>query len=165
MESPSSRESKREGLTRSRGFVAKTALAATFLLLPPIFLLLLCRATRFPPQIFGTPEDHFRAFVMDPIPESVSILNVEVNDIIIHPDVTYSFRFSVNREDLEKIIAYNSLQPSTECSSPSPQPVWWDITTSDDVEVYDYSPGEYDYDIELCYYPPGGVAYFFFFSY
>jgi hypothetical protein len=165
MESRSSKDLNSRNPRGSHGCVPKIALAFALLLLPPVFLMLFCRATRFPPQIFGTPEGHFRAFVMDPIPESVNILNVEVNDIIIHPDVTYSFRFSVNREDLEKIIAYNSLQPSTECPIPSPQPEWWDITKSGDVEVYYYSPSEYDYDIELCYYAPSGVAYYSFFSY
>jgi hypothetical protein len=166
MELSSSRDLNGRNSRGSRGCGPKIALAFAFLLLPPILLLLVCRATRFPPQIFGTPEDHFRAFVMNPIPKSVNILNVEANDLIIHPDVIYSFRFSINREDLEKIIAYNSLQSSgTECPAPSQHLEWWDITTSDDMEVYQYSPSKYDYDITLCYYVPSGIAYYEYFSY
>ncbi len=128
-----------------------------------LFLLLLCRIARFPPQIFGTPGDHFRAFVISPIPERVTILDVDVNDEIIVPDVVYSFRFTVNRADLEKIIAENSLKPATECTDPSPEPEWWNVP-SDDVEVY-HSEGPGDVKIMLCYHVNSGVADYSFMTY
>jgi len=87
-----------------------------------VLMLLCCSVTKFPLQIFGSNEDHFRAHVISPIPKSVDILDVEVDDLIIHPDVAYYFRFSINRDDLEEIILYRSLERTTgECSVfPSP---------------------------------------------
>ena len=69
------------------GCTLTTVLAFFILLSPLVCLILLCSATRFPPQIFGTNRDHFAAHVISPIPESVNILDVEADDLIVHPDV------------------------------------------------------------------------------
>jgi len=129
-----------------------------------ILLLLCCTLTKFPPQIFGKSEDHFRAFVIDPIPNSVEILNVEFSDLIIHPDVAYYFRFSVNRSDVEKIIVYNSLQPTDdECFDPSPSPNWWKFPSPNTMEIYDYESE--DVIISLCYDATSKTAYYAFWTY
>ena len=63
-----------------------------------------------PMQIKGSPEDDFRAFVVDPIPDSVDNLEVKDNDMIILPDRTYCFRFNILPEDLDPIITADQLQ-------------------------------------------------------
>src|SRR5688500_15041729 len=122
-----------------RVMARKMAIALLVLVFTPILLVLCCAITRFPPQIFGKNEDNFRAFVIDPIPENVKILNVEFDDIMIHPDVAYFFRFLADRSDLEKIISENSLEPTNEeCFDPIPSPEWWKFPSSDDREIYQY---------------------------
>jgi hypothetical protein len=137
----------------------KMALALLLLVSVPILLVSCCAITRFPPQIFGKNEDHFRAFVIDPIPESVKILNVEFDDIMIHPDVAYFFHFLVNRNDLKKIISYNSLEPTNdECFDPSPSPKWWKFPSPNNMEIYQY---ETDRVItSLCYDASSQTAYY-----
>jgi hypothetical protein len=135
-----------------------------FCILPLASMMWCWSVTKFPPQIFGNNEDHFRAHVISPIPESVEILDVEFDDIIIHPDVAYYFRFLVNRDDLEKIISYRSLKPDDECSVSYP-PEWWDISPSDDVETYRYNNGSDGLIITLCYHVPSKTAYYLFWTY
>jgi hypothetical protein len=109
-------------------------------------------------------EDHFRVHVIDPLPNSVELLNVEVDDLIIHPDVEYIFRFKVNRDDLDKIIRANTLQQTLECNVPIPAPEWWDVDLLDDVEnyQYDHSDGKI---ITLCYHVSSQTAYYSYFTY
>jgi hypothetical protein len=132
----------------------------------PLASLIWCwRVIKFPPQIFGNNEDHFRGHVINPIPDSVENLRVDFDDLIIHPDVTYYFRFTINRGDLEKIISYRSLKADDECSAGSSYaPEWWDISSKDDLEAYQYSEtGEII--ITLCYDAPMETAYYLFFTY
>ena len=63
-----------------------------------------------PMQIKGTPRDDFKAFVIDPIPDSVENIEVRGNDIIIHPDRTYCFRFNILPKDMNTIITVNQLK-------------------------------------------------------
>ena len=123
-----------------------------------------CKLTKFPPQIFGTTEDHFRVFVIDPIPDSIEILNVEVDDLIIHPDYEYAFRFTTNRNDLEAILEYNDLQPTSECNAPSPVPAWWDIDSLANMEAYQYYHSG-SLIVTLCYHVPSQTAYYSYFVY
>ena len=119
--------------------------------------------TKIPSQIFGNNEDHFRGHVIDPIPESVELLDVEFDDIIIHPDVAYYFRFLVGRDDLEKIIAYRSLKSADECPVLySYPPEWWNISPSDDVEAYEYNNSSDGLFITLCYNVSSKTAYYLF---
>jgi hypothetical protein len=135
-----------------------------FCIMPLVFGMWCWNVTKFPPQLFGDNEDHFRAHVINPIPESVTILNVEFSDLIIHPDVSYFFRFSVNRNDLEKILLNRKLKPIDECSDNFSLPDWWDISSSDDIEAYEYnSPG--GTIISLCYRVPSQIAYYIFWTY
>ena len=130
----------------------------------PLLIASCCALAKFPPQIFGKNEDHFRAFVIDPIPESVEILDVEFSDLIIHPDVAYFFRFSVNRDDLEKIIATNSLQAtSDECFDPSPSPSWWKFPSPSDMEIYQYR-SDGGLIISLCYDTSNNIAFYAFWT-
>lgn len=147
-----------------RVIARKMAIALIILVSAPILLGLCCAITRFPPQIFGKNEDHFRAFVIDPIPESVKIINVEFDDIMIHPDVAYFFHFLVNRNDLKKIISYNSLQPtSEECFDPAPSPEWWKFPSPNNMEIYQYeSDGVI---ISLCYNASSQTAYYAYWTY
>jgi len=134
----------------------------------PLVMGILCwNVTKFPPQIFGNNEDHFRAHVISPIPQSVEVLDVEFDDIMIHPDVTYYFRFHVDRDDLEKIISYRELSPDEgTCSGSSYPPAWWDVEKLEDVERYVYEEGMYgSLLITLCYYPPNKTAYYMFLTY
>jgi hypothetical protein len=126
-----------------------------------IFVLLLCLIFRFPPQILGTYSDHFSEFVIRPIPESVKILDVEVDDIMVHPDVAYYFRFSVNREDLKKIISYRRLQSTDqECAAQfSYLPKWWRIKSSGNVEAYTYDNQDW-LILTLCYDTSTSIAYY-----
>lgn len=134
----------------------------------PLGMAMLCwNFNKFPPQIFGSNEDHFRAHVISPIPESVEVLDVEFDDIMIHPDVTYYFRFLVDRSDLEKIISYRKL--STEegnCSGSSYPPEWWDVEKFENVENYVYGEGKYgNLLITLCYDAQSKIAYYMFLTY
>jgi hypothetical protein len=134
------------------------------LLSVPFLLILCCVLTKFPPQIFGNNKDHFRTFVMSPIPASVEILDVEFDDLIIHPDIAYYFRFLVNRADLEKIIAYNSLErTSDECFDPSPQPSWWNLQSPSNREIYKYESD--GLIISLCYDSVSQTALYAFWTY
>jgi hypothetical protein len=132
----------------------------------PLFFTIWCwNVTKFPPQVFGNNEDHFRAHVINPIPESVTILDVKFDDLVIHPDVSYFFRFSINRNDLEKIILVRKLKPIDECSDNfSPLPDWWNISSLDDIEAYEYhsSGGTI---ISLCYRTLSQIAYYVFWTY
>ena len=150
--------------SRFRAIARKMAIALLVLISVPILVGACCALTRFPPQIFGKNEDHFRAFVIDPIPESVKILNVEFDDIMIHPDVSYFFRFLVDRSDLKKIIAENALEPtSEECFDPIPSPEWWKLPSSDNREIYQYkSDGVI---ISLCYDASNKTAYYAYWTY
>ena len=132
----------------------------------PLWIALICwNSIKFPPQIFGNNEDHFRGHVISPIPESVEILNVKFDDLIIHPDVTYYFQFLVNRNDLEKIISYRSLAPADgNCSGSSYPPEWWDVTSFDDVEKYESDDSD-RLIITLCYHVPSKTAYYMFLTY
>jgi hypothetical protein len=147
-----------------RTMARKTAIVLLILVSAPLLLGLCCAITKTPPQIFGKNEDHFRAFVIRPIPDSVEILDVEFSDLIIHPDVAYYFRFLVNRNDLEKIIAYNELQPTEdECFDPSPSPSWWKFPSSNNLEIYEYeSEGVI---ISLCYDASSKTAWYAFWTY
>lgn len=129
----------------------------------PLLLILCCILTKFPPQIFGNNKDHFRAFVISPIPESVEILDVEFSDLIIHPDVAYYFRFVVNRSDLNKIIAYNSLQPTDDECFDSATPTWWNVPSPDKTEIYEYQTD--DVIISLCYDAASSIALYSFWTY
>jgi hypothetical protein len=142
----------------------KMAVALLVLISAPILVVSCCALTRFPPQIFGKNEDHFRAFVIDPIPESVEIINVEFDDIMIHPDIAYFFQFSVSRSDLEKIITSNSLQPTDdECFDPSPSPSWWKFPSPNNLQIYQYeSDGVI---ISLCYDTASTTAFYAFWTY
>ena len=127
-------------------------------------MMLLWSETKIPFQIFGNNEDHFRAHVISPIPQSVEILNVEFDDLIIHPDVTYYFRFLVNKSDLEEIVSYRTLSSAEgTCDGSSYPPEWWDVKNLDDVEKF-----VYDFDgllITLCYHAPSKTAYYMFLTY
>jgi hypothetical protein len=121
--------------------------------------------TKFPPQIFGNNEDHFRGHVISPMPESVEILNVEFDDLIIHPDVAYYFRFLVNRSDLEKIITYRSLKPiNDECRSPISSTEWWKFPSPNTMEVYQYDNSD-GLIISLCYDAASKTAYYLYWTY
>ncbi|MEN8242101.1 MAG: hypothetical protein ABFS17_09285 [Chloroflexota bacterium] len=63
-----------------------------------------------PMQLRGTPQDDFKAFVYDPIPDSVQNIEVIDNDLIVLPDRTYCFRFNILPEDLNMIITVNQLK-------------------------------------------------------
>lgn len=130
----------------------------------PVSMSMYCwSVTKFPPQIFGSNEDHFRGHVIDPIPGSVEILDVVFDDLIILPDVSYYFRFTVNKTDLRKIIDHHSLQPfDKDCSVPNP-PEWW-VDTTDNLEVYEFEKlgGTV---ITLCYHTPDQTAYYLFLTY
>ena len=143
--------------------ILKMALVLAVLISLPILLTLCCFVTGFPPQIFGTNKDHFRAHVISPIPESVEILNVESDDLIIHPDVTYYFRFLISRSDLEKIISFRSLTPIEDDCSDSSAPEWW-VSSSDDVEVYEYERSG-GIILTLCYHAPSKTAYYRYWTY
>ena len=82
----------------------------------PIILLVLLGAcwSCIPMQIKGTPQDDFRAFVIDPIPDSVENLEVADNDLIVIPDRTYCFRFNILPEDIETIIDVRQLELTEE---------------------------------------------------
>lgn len=140
-----------------------TTLAFILVVSPLIFLFLVVGVARFPPQIFGTNSDHFKAHVISPIPESVDILDVEFDDILIHPDVAYYFRFSVNQDDLKKIIAHRSLKAANECSFAFSDPEWWDIKPANDVEMYSYD--EDGFKLILCYHVPSSTAYYLYYTY
>ena len=134
-------------------------------ILPLVSLILCWSATKFPPQIFGNNEDHFRGHVINPIPDSVENLQVDFDDLIIHPDVTYYFRFTINSADLEKIISYRSLKADDECSARgSYPPEWWDISSKDKLEAYQYSETG-GIIITLCYDASIETAYYLFFTY
>jgi hypothetical protein len=140
-----------------------TVITLVFCILPLAWAMWCWSVTKIPPQIFGNNEDHFRGHVIDPIPESVEILDVEFDDIIIHPDVAYYFRFTVSRDDLEKIIDYRSLKTADECSvSYSYPPEWWDVSPSDDVEAYEYNNSSDGLFITLCYNVSSKTAYYLF---
>lgn len=136
----------------------KMAFALAVLISLPVLLTMCCFLTGFPPQIFGSNEDHFRTHVINPIPESVEILDVENNDLIIHPDVTYYFRFLINRNDLEKIISFRSLTPIEGNCSDSSAPEWW-VSSSNDVEVFEYERSG-GIILTLCYHAPSNTAYY-----
>lgn len=131
---------------------------------PLVFSMWCWNIIKFPPQIFGNNEDHFRAHVISPIPESVTILDVEFSDLIIHPDVSYFFRFSVNRSDLEKIILGRKLKPIDECLDNFSLPKWWDISSLDDIEAYEYQ-SQGGTIISLCYRTSSQIAYYVFWTY
>jgi hypothetical protein len=136
----------------------------------PLWIALVCwNSIKFPPQIFGNNEDHFRAHIISPIPQSVEILDVKSDDLIIHPDVTYYFRFHINRADLEKIISYRKLSAEEgTCSEGnySYPPEWWDVENLNNVEKYIYEEGKYgDLLITLCYDVPNKIAYYMFLTY
>jgi hypothetical protein len=143
--------------------IRKMAFALVVLISLPALLILCCFITKFPPQIFGNNKDHFRAHVISPIPESVEILNVEFDDLIIHPDVAYYFRFLISRDDLEKIISYRSLTPRDDDCSDSSAPEWW-ASPSDDVEVYEYERSG-GIILTLCYHAPSKTAYYRYWTY
>lgn len=134
----------------------------------PLGMAILCwNFNKFPPQVFGSNEDHFRAHVISPIPQSVEVLDVEFDDIMIHPDVTYYFRFYVDRIDLEKIISHRKLSAEEGgCSGASYPPEWWDVENLEDVEKYVYEEGKYgNLLITLCYDAPSKTAYYMFLTY
>ncbi|MFN8435409.1 MAG: hypothetical protein U0V18_15395 [Anaerolineales bacterium] len=134
----------------------------------PLWIAMVCwNTTKFPPQIFGNNEDLFRAHVISPIPQSVEILDVEFDDIIVHPDVTYYFRFYVDREDLEKIVSHRKLSPDEgTCSGSSYPPEWWDVEKLENVERYVYEEGMYGgLLITLCYYAPNKTSYYMYLTY
>lgn len=159
MEAPTKDNQIKKNASGCSIIARKIAIFLLILVSVPILLGLCCVITRFPPQIFGKNEDHFRAFVIDPIPGSVKILNVEFDDMIVHPDVAYFFRFSVNRNDLEKIIAFNVLKPtSDECFEPSPSPKWWKFPSPNSMEIYQYNKGRQI--ISLCYDASSQIAYY-----
>ena len=111
----------------------------TILVCLVVIYLIWGKVVRFPLQIFGTPEDHFRGHVIDPMPPSVKNLKVEFDDLIIHPDVTYWFRFNIELNDLEKIIKFRSLQQVSRASSASYPPSWWNVEDLRNPEIYEYS--------------------------
>ena len=121
------------------------------------------------PQISRNNEEHFHAHVISPIPQSVEILDVKSDDLIIHPDVTYYFRFHIDRADLEKIISYRKLSAEEgTCSEGnySYPPEWWDVENLNNVEKYIYEEGKYgDLLITLCYDVPNKTAYYMFLTY
>ncbi len=159
-----SKDSQIEKSVGCKELARKMAIALVIVVSAPVLLILCCAITRFPPQIFGKNQDHFRAFVISPIPESVEILDVEFSDLIIHPDVAYYFRFLVDRRDLEKIIAYDSLQPTEdECFDPSPSPSWWKFPSPNNMEIYQYESD--DVIISLCYDAPSKTAYYAYWTY
>jgi hypothetical protein len=155
---------KRKILT-GKDITISIAIAFSICTLPSVFMVWCWSVTKFPPQIFGNNEDHFRGHIISPIPESVEILDVYFDDIIIHPDVSYYFRFSVNREDLNKIISYRKLKTNaTDCSFSSNEPEWWDVSSLDNVESYRYDSLDGTI-INLCYHASSEVAYYLFFTY
>ena len=148
-----------------KDLVISAAITFSICTLPTAFMVFCWSMTKFPPQIFGNNEDHFRGHVISPIPDSVEVLNVEFDDLIIHPDVTYYFRFLVSRNDLEKIISYRSLAPTDgNCSGSSYPPEWWDVTSFDDVEKYESDDSD-GLIITLCYHVPSKTAYYMFLTY
>lgn len=157
----SSRSRNKRKTFSGKDLALSIAITLVFCILPLASMMVCWSVTKFPPQIFGNNEDHFRAHVISPIPESVEILDVEFDDLIIHPDVSYYFRFSVNRGDLGEIISYRSLEPASECPVPSSPPEWWDISPSDNVETYQYNRSG-KLIITLCYDVPSKTAYYLF---
>ena len=154
--------SKRRAFSR-KDLIISAAITFSICTLPTAFMVFCWSVTKFPPQIFGNNEDHFRGHVISPIPESVEILDVEFDDIIIHPDVAYFFRFLVNRSDLEEIIAENSLEPtSEECFDPIPSPTWWKFQSPDNREIYQYESD--NVIISLCYETSSKIAYYAFWT-
>ena len=119
------------------------------------------------PQISGNNEDHFRAHVINPIPQSVVIQDVYFDDIIIHPDVSYYFRFFIDRNDLNKIISYRALSPKEgTCSETLTTLKWWDVEKFDGIEKYVYEEGKYgNLLITLCYHAASKTAYYLYFTY
>jgi hypothetical protein len=164
--STSSKIQHRKNLLSGKDMAIGMSITFAICTLPTAFMMFCWSMTKFPPQIFGNNEDHFRAHVIDPIPESVKILDVEFDDIIIHPDVAYYFRFSVNRTDLEGIIFHNSLKPSTEdcLQSYSYTPKWWNVSSNDNMEVYKYDNPE-SLKLILCYDISSQIAYYRFWTY
>ena len=148
-----------------KDLVISAAITFSICILPTALMVFCWSMTKFPPQIFGNNEDHFRGHVISPIPESVEILNVEFDDLIIHPDVTYYFQFLVSRNDLEKIISYRSLAPADgNCSGSSYPPEWWDVISFDDIEKYE-SDNSDGLIITLCYHVLSKTAYYMFLTY
>jgi hypothetical protein len=167
MASPSRTQIKRRTFN-GKDIAISMAITFSLCTLPTAFMLFCWSVTKFPPQIFGNNEDHFRGHVINPIPESVKILDVAFDDIMISPEVAYYFRFYVNRNDLNKIISYNSLQSvkltDDECSLPSytGPPEWWKIPLSDSVEAYKYESE--DLFLKLCYDVSNQIAYYRFWT-
>jgi len=54
------------------------------------------------------PEEHFKKYILDPIPKSVK--NIKVDQTMIYYGYAYLFGFDIDREDLNLIIDSKSLQ-------------------------------------------------------
>jgi hypothetical protein len=164
----SSQKQVSKKLTRSSKDIAFSALITVGICTFPLWIAITCwNSAKFPPQIFGNNDDHFRAHVITPIPQSVEILDVYFDDLIIHPDVSYYFRFRIDRNDLNKIISYRALSPKEgTCSETLTSLEWWDVEKLDDVEKYIYEEGKYgDLLITLCYHAASKTAYYLYFTY
>jgi hypothetical protein len=160
---PSSEVRAKKGTRGCKKIALGVVFSLAILISPLMLLILCCGLTRFPPQIFGTNSDHFRAHVISPIPESVEILDVQFDDLMIHPDVAYYFRFLIDRSDLEKIIAYRSLKPIADDCSNLSAPEWW-VSSSNDVEMYEYERSG-EIILTLCYHAPSKIAYYRYWTY
>ena len=157
------KSSRRKGIGR-KDLLIGAAITFSICTLPTAFMVFCWSTTKFPPQVFGNNEDHFRGHVIDPIPESVEILDVEFDDIIIHPDVAYFFRFSIDRSGLEKIITKRTLElTNNECFDPIPSPEWWKFPPPDNREIYQYESDSVI--ISLCYDESSKIAYYAFWTY
>lgn len=63
-----------------------------------------------PKETTGTPEDNFRSYVIDPIPNSVQNIEMIEDPPWILPDSIYCFRFNIIPDDLNPIIMLNDLE-------------------------------------------------------
>jgi hypothetical protein len=56
------------------------------------------------------PQEHFKKYILDPIPKSVK--NINVDETKIFCEYAYLFGFDINKEDLKLIIDSKSLTPA-----------------------------------------------------
>lgn len=149
---------------RELGVGSWVIIALVSILLPPIMLLLLCVITRFPPQIFGRDIDHFRSFVIEPIPESVEIIDVEFDDVMFMNDSDYWFMFKVNEENLQQIISEQSMRPAIgHCYEPYDSPDWQYSAMTESMEKYEYRNEENTSILSLCYDPSNSIVIYVYF--
>ncbi len=117
--------------------------------------------------IWGSPKEHFRACIIQPIPSSVKSLKVATDGLIINPDVAYWFRFFISSHDLKKIIIARSLRNVSEIDVPnlSNEPSWWKVRKLPNPDIYvNHSLDEQKY-IGLWWDASRAEAYYIFVRY